>query len=78
VNPQTGELWEFTQAKRIRAGSNIIVTFLISGPALVIECVPSRNVCDACYRILRGGELVTYSTLEVNRSFGEKCDSAGH
>ena len=72
MNPGPGELWEFIERKQVAVGNNI-ATYLISAPALVINRVPSHNGNETyAYMILWGSKLEYYSTLEKNRSFGER------
>jgi hypothetical protein len=69
--PQPVELWEFTQRQRVGVGSKI-ATFLISGPALVLEVHRNHDGAGDYYRILWGGKLEEIIDKAPWKHFGEK------
>lgn len=72
MRPHEGELWEFTEIIRVSVGMNREATYSLSGPALVINQALSQNGRDYVCRILWGGRLETFSTLQTNRKFGKR------
>jgi len=69
--PRVGELWTLTQTQRITVGSNV-ATFLISGPALVVEIHLNYDGGGDYYKLLWGGKLEEIIDKAPWNHFGEK------
>lgn len=71
MSPRAGELWEVTETQRVAVGQKI-ATFLISGPALVLEVHRNHDGAGDYYTILWGGQVREIIDSAPWRSFGER------
>ena len=71
MSSRAGELWDVTETQRVAVGQKI-ATFLISGPALVLEVHSNRDGAGDYYTILWGGQVREIIDSAPWRSFGER------